>query len=48
MSRLVGEPATEEIVKNGDWDNEAVLKTAQAYEELASKGYFSPAFAVAS
>ncbi len=41
MSRLVGEPATEEIVKNGDWDNEAVLKTAQAYEELASKGYFS-------
>ena len=41
MSRLVGEPKTEEIVKNGDWDNEAVLKTAQAYEELASKGYFS-------
>lgn len=41
MSRLIGEAATEEIVKNGDWDNEAVLKTAQAYEELASKGYFS-------
>ncbi len=41
MSRLVGEPATEEIVKNGEWDHEAVLKTAQAYEELASKGYFS-------
>ena len=41
MSRLIGEPATEEVVKNGDWDNEAVLKTAQAYEELASKGYFS-------
>ncbi|MDE6959981.1 MAG: ABC transporter substrate-binding protein, partial [Lachnospiraceae bacterium] len=33
MSRLIGEPATEEVVKNGDWDNEAVLKTAQAYEE---------------
>ena len=41
MSRLIGEPATEEVVKNGDWDNEAVLKTAQAYEELASKGFFS-------
>ena len=41
MSRLIGEPATEEVVKNGDWDNPAVLKTAQAYEELASKGYFS-------
>lgn len=41
MSRLIGEPATEEVVKNGDWNNEAVLKTAQAYEELASKGYFS-------
>ena len=39
MSRLIGEPATEEVVKNGDWDNEAVLKTA--YEELASQGYFS-------
>lgn len=41
MSRLIGEPATEEVVKNGDWDNPAVLQTAQAYEELASKGYFS-------
>lgn len=41
MSRLIGEPATEDVVKNGDWNNEAVLKTAQAYEELASKGYFS-------
>ncbi len=41
MSRLIGESATEEVVKNGDWDNPAVLKTAQAYEELASKGYFS-------
>lgn len=41
MSRLIGEPATEEVVKNGDWDNEAVLKTAQAYEELASRGFFS-------
>lgn len=41
MSRLVGEPKTEEIVNGGLWDDPAVLKTAQAYEELASKGYFS-------
>lgn len=41
MSRLIGEPATEDVVNNGDWDNEAVMKTAEAYEELASKGYFS-------
>ena len=33
---------TQEVIKSGSWaENEAVLKTAQAYEELASKGYFS-------
>lgn len=42
MCRLVGEPETENIVKEGKWDDPSVLKTAQAYEELASKGYFSP------
>ena len=41
MSRLVGEPAVEDIVNNGDWENEAVIATAKAYEELAAKGYFS-------
>lgn len=42
MSRLVGEPETERIVKEGDWDNEAVMTFAKSYEELAKKGYFSP------
>ena len=42
MSRLLGEEGTQEVIKNGDWaENDAVLKTAEAYEELASKGYFS-------
>lgn len=41
MSRLVGEPAVEDIVKNGKWDDPAVMKTAEAYADLASKGYFS-------
>lgn len=42
MSRLVGEDRTEEVVTQGLWAEEpAVLKMAQAYEELASKGYFS-------
>lgn len=41
MSRLLGEPAVEDIVKNGKWDDPAVLKTAQAYEDLAAKGYLS-------
>lgn len=41
MSRLIGEPAVEDVVNNGEWDNEAVMKTAKAYEELASKGYLS-------
>lgn len=41
MSRLVGEPETEAIVKEGKWDDPAVLKMAQAYEDFAKKGYFS-------
>lgn len=33
---------TTEVIQTGSWaENEAVLKTAEAYEELASKGYFS-------
>lgn len=42
MSRLVGYARTEEIVKNGEWDDPAVLQTAKDYAELAEKGYFSP------
>ncbi len=41
MSRLVGEPAVEAIVKEGKWDDPAVKKTAEDYAELAAKGYFS-------
>lgn len=43
LSHLVGETEAENIVKNGDWaENPAVLQTAQAYEDLAKKGFFSP------
>lgn len=41
MCRLVGFDRTAEIVKNGEWDDPAVLKTAQAFEDFAKKGYFS-------
>lgn len=45
MSRLVGEPKTEEIVKGGQWDDPAVTATAEAYADFASKGYFSDTIA---
>ena len=45
MSRLVGEPKTEEIVKGGQWDDPSVMATAQAYADFASKGYFSDTIA---
>lgn len=45
MSRLIGEPATETVVKEGKWDDPAVLKTAEAYADFASKGYFSETIA---
>ncbi|SHO52073.1 ABC transporter substrate-binding protein [Anaerocolumna xylanovorans] len=42
LSRLVGEERTQQVVKEGLWAEEpAVLKAAQAYEELAKKGYMS-------
>ncbi|MDO5407430.1 MAG: ABC transporter substrate-binding protein [Eubacteriales bacterium] len=41
MSRLVGEPKTEEIVKGAQWDDPAVKATAEAYADFAAKGYFS-------
>lgn len=41
MARQIGYEATSAIVKEGKWDDPAVLKTAQAYEDFASKGYFS-------
>lgn len=45
MSRLIGEPETEVVIKEGKWDDPAVLKTAQAYESFAQKGYFSETIA---
>ena len=43
LARLVGEEGVRDIVMNGNWaENPAVLQAAQAYEELASKGYLSP------
>lgn len=41
LGRLIGDEAVEEMVKNEDWDNPALLQAAKDYEELASKGYFS-------
>lgn len=41
MCRLVGYERTSEIVKNGEWDDPAVLQTAEAFEDFAKKGYFS-------
>ena len=42
LARLVGEERVVEIVKEGLWAEEpAVLQMAQAYEDLAAKGYFS-------
>ncbi len=45
MSRLIGEPETEVVVKEGKWADPSVLKTAQAYESFAQKGYFSETIA---
>lgn len=42
LGRLVGHEAVRDIVMNGKWDDPAVLQFAKDYEELASKGYFSP------
>lgn len=43
LGRLVGEDRVVEIVNDGLWAEEpAVLKMAEQYAELASKGYFSP------
>lgn len=42
LTRLVGQDRTVEIVKNGEWDDPAVVQVAEQYEELAAKGYISP------
>ncbi len=43
LARLLGNEGVSKVVKEGLWAEEpAVLKAAQAYEKLASKGYLSP------
>ncbi len=45
MSRLLGEAGTADIVKEGKWDDPAVMKTAEDYADFAAKGYFSETIA---
>jgi raffinose/stachyose/melibiose transport system substrate-binding protein len=43
LARLAGEETVLDVLANGNWaENPAVLQTAQAFEELATKGYISP------
>lgn len=42
LGRLGGEDKVVDIVTNGKWDDPIVKQMAEDYEELASKGYFSP------
>ncbi len=42
LSHLVGAEKAIEIVKNGNWDDPAVMQTAKDYEALAKEGLFSP------
>lgn len=43
MARYLGAEGVSKVVKEGLWKEEpAVLKTAQAFEEMAKKNYFSP------
>lgn len=42
LGRLIGEEGVKTVVTEGNWAEEpAVLQMAEAYEELASNGYFS-------
>lgn len=41
LARLIGTDQVKKLVKDGGWDQEAVLKAAGAFQDLASKGYFS-------
>lgn len=46
LARYLGSDGVSKVVKEGLWAEEpAVLKAAQDYEELATKGYFSPTIA---
>lgn len=41
LARLIGDEEVMKVVNEGTWDRPEVLETAQAFEELASAGYFS-------
>ena len=46
LARYLGSDGVSKLVKEGLWaDEPAALKTAQAYEELATRGFFSPTIA---
>lgn len=48
LARLLGNEGVSKVVKEGLWAEEpVVLKAAQAYEDLAEKGYLSPTVASA-
>ena len=42
LARLIGDDKVIEIVKEGNWDHPAVLETAETFQALHDKGYFSP------
>jgi raffinose/stachyose/melibiose transport system substrate-binding protein len=41
LARLMGGDASKAVAQEGNWDDPKVLETAQAYQDLASKGYIS-------
>jgi len=41
LARMIGSDAVKNVVNNGEWDRPEVLAAAKAFEDLASKGYFS-------
>ncbi|MDD4849779.1 MAG: extracellular solute-binding protein [Gemmiger sp.] len=41
LARMIGSDEVKKVVDEGQWDRPEVLATAKAFEELASKGYFS-------
>lgn len=41
LARQIGDDEVKKVVKEGLWDRPEVLATAEAFEMLASKGYFS-------
>lgn len=42
LARLIGDEEVKKVVNEGLWDREEVLAAAKSFEDLASKGYFSP------